>query len=29
MAKIQVSTKINNENIDFLCDPHTIQCSMY
>ena len=22
MAKIQVSTKINNENIDYLCEPH-------
>ena len=22
MAKIQVSTKINNESIDFLCDPY-------
>ena len=22
MAKIQVSTKINNENVDYLCEPH-------
>ena len=22
MAKIQVSTRINNENIDYLCEPH-------
>ena len=22
MAKIQVSTKINNENIDYLCEPY-------
>ena len=22
MAKIQVSTKINNENVEYLCEPH-------